>query len=213
MNPVFYNKEKVYPSKIVCVGRNYVKHIEELNNEIPNDIVLFIKPNSSITDNIIINRFENIHYEGELSFLIGKNLSVNDTDTINKNIIKGIGFGLDLTLRELQTKLKSKGLPWEKAKAFDGAAYFSEFVSINNSIQLDDIEFSLKINGEIKQSSTSSKMIFKPITIIRKILQYFSLNENDIIMSGTPSGVGVLHKGDILEYNIKDILSGKTIVN
>ncbi len=205
---IFYNREKIYPTKIVCVGRNYVKHIEELGNELPDDIVLFMKPNSSITDEIEIKRFENVHYEGELSFLIGKGLSFKDIPSVNSDVIKGIGFGLDLTLRELQSKLKAKGLPWEKAKGFDGAAFFSDFKKITKDIDLNNIEYQLKINGETRQRTTSSHMIFKPITIIKKILEYFSLEENDIIMSGTPSGVGVLNKGDFLEYEIKGFLSG-----
>jgi len=205
---IILNGEKIYPSKIICVGRNYLKHVEELNNEIPEDIVLFIKPNSSITDKIILDRFNNIHYEGELSLLIGKELNHSDIPNIDNSSIKGIGFGLDLTLRELQTRLKSKGLPWEKAKGFDGAAFFSKFYPLKDDIRLDNMDFSLKINGEIRQKSNSSYMIFKPFTIIKKILEYFSLNENDIIMTGTPAGVGVLNKGDLLEYEIKNILSG-----
>jgi 2-keto-4-pentenoate hydratase/2-oxohepta-3-ene-1,7-dioic acid hydratase in catechol pathway len=208
-----YKEDKFYPSKIVCVGRNYVKHIQELGNELPEDIVLFIKPNSSITDKIILKRFKNIHYEGELSFLIGENINYNNISDIDKSFIKGIGFGFDFTLRELQSNLKKRGLPWEKSKSFDGAAFFSNFYPLPDDIELDNINFSLKINGEIKQKSNSSYMIFKPLTIIKKILEYFSLNENDIIMTGTPEGVGILNKGDLLEYEINNILSGKVKID
>ena len=205
-NYVIFEKEKVCPSKIVCVGRNYVKHIRELNNEIPDDIVLFIKPNSSIGKPEFKRYDYPIHYEGEISFLVGK--SVKYGDRIDASVFKGIGFGIDFTMRTLQKKLKEKGLPWEKAKAFDGGALFSEFESIPDYIDFENIEFSLKINGKLKQSSSSSHMLFKPLTIVKKIVEFFGLNENDIIMTGTPEGVGEAHQEDLFEYEIKGILSG-----
>lgn len=107
MKPVKFDGRNVYPSKIVCIGRNYVEHIEELNNEIPKEPVIFIKPNSAISNDIYFNKKDVIHFEGEISFLVKSDKPI------------GVGFGLDLTKREVQSKLKAKGLPWERAKSFD----------------------------------------------------------------------------------------------
>ncbi len=204
---VLFEGEKVYPSKIVCVGRNYVKHIQELNNEIPEDIVLFIKPNSSIGIPDFKRYDYKIHYEGEISFLIGKEIGYGDR--VDKSVFKGIGFGIDFTMRDLQKKLKEKGLPWEKAKAFDGGAYFSEFKKIPKELDLNNIEFYLKINDKSVQRSSSSNMLFKPLTIVENIIKYFKLDEGDIIMTGTPEGVGIINPKDVIEYEIKGIVKGK----
>ncbi len=197
MKKVLFSGKEIYPSKIVCVGRNYVEHIKELKNEIPDDIVLFIKPNSSISEEI--KRPEKkCRYEGEISFLIkdGK--------------IAGVGFGIDLTLAEEQEKAKKKGLPWEKAKAFDNSAVFSEFTPIDN---WKDLSMELYINGVLKQKGDISHMMYKPDAILEKIKEYFSLEDGDIVMTGTPKGVGFFEKGDIFEGKIlknnKVILSKK----
>ncbi len=122
MKSVRLNGNEVFPSKIVCIGRNYVEHIRELGNEIPTEPVIFIKPNSAIAENIHSNDSEEIHFEGEISFMV------------RSGELAAVGFGLDLTKRNLQSRLKAKGLPWERAKAFDGAAVFSEFVSFDGGI-------------------------------------------------------------------------------
>jgi len=129
MKTVNFNGREVTPSKIVCIGRNYVEHIEELGNEIPSSMVIFMKPNSAIKSKLISNDVEPIHYEGEISFMMldGK--------------IRGVGFGLDLTKRGLQSKLKAKGLPWERAKAFDGAAVFSDFVKFKDDTKALHVSF------------------------------------------------------------------------
>ena len=151
MKTVRYNNEKITPSKIICVGRNYVNHIKELNNEIPEEMVLFMKPNSAISDTLNSFAGEALHYESELSFLY------------LDGGFKAAAFGLDLTKRELQSRLKAKGLPWEKAKAFDGAALFSPFVSVDCNLYLSLI---LKINGAIIQASDEEHMIHKPDEIL-----------------------------------------------
>jgi len=173
---------------VVCVGRNYVEHIKELGNEMPEDMVLFCKPNSSISSEL---RYvgEDGHYEAEISFLI------LDDD------IKGVGFGLDLTKRDIQSKLKSKGLPWERAKAFDGAAVFSEFVHIEKS-DIDSLEVELLINGKLVQKGGVELMIYKPEEIIKEIKSFMSLEDGDIVMSGTPKGVGKFKKGDLFRGKI-----------
>ncbi len=200
-NYIIFNDKKYYPSKVVCIGRNYLEHIEELNNEIPKDMVFFIKPNSAISEDLIFpKKFKSCHYEGELSFLI-----IDDT-------IKAISFGLDLTLRQVQAKLKEKGLPWERAKAFDKSAVFSKFVEIKN---LDDLKFELYINGKLRQKADISLMINKPYEILKEAQSFLSFEDGDILMSGTPSGVGELVIGDefIAKIIQKDELLSEFRVN
>ncbi|CAM3883755.1 fumarylacetoacetate hydrolase family protein [Arcobacter cloacae] len=184
MNKIFLDDVEIIPSKVVCIGRNYMDHIAELNNEIPEDMVFFIKPNSSISNRLSFPKNQNsCHFEAEISFLI------------EDDKITGVGFGLDLTLREVQSKLKEKGLPWERAKAFDGAAVFSKFVSFSGDISKLGIE--LYINNELKQKGDYSLMINKPNEIIAEAKTFLSFEDGDILMSGTPKGVGLFKKGDI----------------
>ncbi|RMA97138.1 fumarylacetoacetate hydrolase family protein [Hydrogenothermus marinus] len=180
MKKVIFEGKDIFPTKILCVGRNYVEHIKELNNKIPDDIVFFIKPNSSISGQII-KPAKKCRYEGEISFLIFDNQ------------IKAVGFGIDLTLVEEQEKAKKEGLPWEKAKAFDNSAIFSEFVEINN---LENLQMELYINDNLRQKVDISLMIYKPYQIIQKACEYFSFKNGDILMTGTPKGVGYFEKGD-----------------
>jgi 2-keto-4-pentenoate hydratase/2-oxohepta-3-ene-1,7-dioic acid hydratase in catechol pathway len=182
MKNVKFENKKIIPCKIVCVGRNYVEHIKELNNEIPDEPVYFIKPNSSISDELKIVDYSPTHYEGEICFLIE-----------NKQIA-GVGFGFDLTLREIQSKLKQKGLPWERAKAFKNSAVFSEFVRIDN---ISDLEIEVYKNGELVQKGDVTLMMYKPEFLVKDIEKIFGLDDGDIIMSGTPKGVGVVNRGDI----------------
>jgi 2-keto-4-pentenoate hydratase/2-oxohepta-3-ene-1,7-dioic acid hydratase in catechol pathway len=184
MNAIVLKNIEIFPSKVVCIGRNYMEHIKELNNEIPEDMVFFIKPNSAISNKLVFPKNQNsCHYEAEISFLI------EDSKII------AVAFGLDLTLREVQSKLKEKGLPWERAKAFDGAAVFSKFVSFNDDISKLAIE--LYINGELKQKADYSLMINKPSQIIEEVNSFLSFEDGDILMTGTPQGVGSFKEGDV----------------
>jgi len=184
MNKILLDDTKITPSKVVCIGRNYMDHIAELNNEIPEDMVFFIKPNSAISNKLNFPKNQkSCHYEAEISFIIE-----NDK-------ISAVGFGLDLTLREVQNKLKQKGLPWERAKAFNGAAVFSKFISFSEDISKLGIE--LYINGELKQKGDFSLMINKPKEIIKEAKTFLSFEDGDILMSGTPKGVGEFKIGDI----------------
>ena len=196
MNSIKYNGELVYPSKVVCVGRNYVEHIKELNNETPSQMVLFNKPNSAITNELKF--FSDTHrFEGELCYLI------------KDKKIAGIGFGLDLTDREAQDYAKAKGLPWERAKAFNGSAVMSDFIEYNGN--LEDLSFKLFINENLQQEANFDLMIYKPLTIVKEIESFLSLEDNDIIMSGTPKGVGNYKIGDkfraVIFENDKEILN------
>ncbi|MBL0687773.1 MAG: fumarylacetoacetate hydrolase family protein [Sulfurospirillum sp.] len=182
MKIVNFNFIEIVPSKIVCIGRNYIEHIKELTNEIPSSMVIFMKPNSSINSKLMTCRDEKIHYEGEISFI------VFDGD------IKGVAFGLDLTKRETQNRLKEKGLPWERAKAFDGACVFSDFVKFNGDI--NSLHVKLFINDKLIQDGSVTNMLYKPEDILKEVKRYFTLEDGDIIMSGTPKGVGVVNSGD-----------------
>ena len=194
MNTINFNSQTVIPSKVVCIGRNYVDHIKELNNEIPTEPVVFIKPNSALSDVLwttrdpISNPKEQIHYEAEICFLI------------KNNQLAGIGVGLDLTKRQVQTELKVKGLPWERAKAFDGSAVFSEFIACEGT--LSDYEMVLTINNEVAQQANVELMIHKPEALITEVSRFMSLEDGDILMTGTPKGVGEVKEGDVLHIQL-----------
>jgi 2-keto-4-pentenoate hydratase/2-oxohepta-3-ene-1,7-dioic acid hydratase in catechol pathway len=183
MQFVSLNGEKIAPSKVVCIGRNYVEHIQELNNEVPTEPVIFVKPNSAISDQLETHPQDAIHYEAELSLIVKNNQFV------------GAGIGLDLTKREVQSVLKEKGLPWERAKAFDKSAVFSEFVVINN--QVESLRLVLSINGNIIQQANFNLMIYKPAQIVEVVSEFMSFEDNDILMTGTPKGVGKMNQGDL----------------
>ena len=191
MQTVTVNEQAVTPSKIVCVGRNYVAHIEELGNEITADMVVFNKPNSAITD-ILRSQMadEPLHYEGELAFMV------------NDGKLAAVGFGLDLTKRGLQSRLKEKGLPWERAKAFDGAALFSDFVALPRD--LSHLSLQLEVDGELRQSGGVALMMYQPDAILRELNAFTSLEDGDIIMTGTPAGVGEIRTGQRFEGRVLD---------
>ncbi|MCK5667113.1 MAG: fumarylacetoacetate hydrolase family protein [Thiotrichaceae bacterium] len=189
LNTVKVGDKTLTPSKIICIGRNYVDHINELHNEIPNEMVVFLKPNSAISDELYSFKQEQLHYEGEICFVF------------EKGRFSAVGFGLDITKRELQGKLKTKELPWERAKAFDGSAVFGPFFDI--SAIDDSLSIELNINGQNIQSGNISLMMYKPQDILLELQTFMTLNDGDIIMTGTPKGVGTINKGDIFEGIIK----------
>lgn len=176
MNLVIVDKKPVIPSKIICIGRNYVDHIAELGNEFPDEMVVFLKPNSAISTQLQSFHQEALHYEAELCFLY------------QQGRFSAVAVGLDLTKRRLQAKLKAKGLPWERAKAFNGAAVFSDFVlidKIENSLGL-----TLAIDGNIIQAGGVELMMVKPDAILTQLQDFIDLEDGDIVMTGTPKGVG-----------------------
>jgi acylpyruvate hydrolase len=190
--------------KIICVGRNYSEHAKELNNEIPLEPVIFFKPNTAILDNgnsFLHPAFSNdIHYEGELVYRIsksGKNISRQEAI----NFFDAITIGIDFTARDIQTHLKEKGLPWERAKAFDGSAVIGSFIEINTD---DDYNFCLKKNEIIVQKSNSKEMIFNILSVIENVSTFVTLETGDLIFTGTPAGVGKINVGDIYEGFIGD---------
>ena len=191
--------------KIICIGRNYAKHIEELNNERPVDPVIFMKPDSAIllkNNPFFIPPFsEDIHYEVELLVRIKKIGKFIEQKFAHKYYDE-IGLGIDFTARDLQNRLKDKGLPWEKAKAFDGSAVIGDFVP-KDSLDLDNIRFQLIRNGETVQDGNSSHMLWKIDEIISYVSQFFTLKIGDIIFTGTPEGVGKIQAEDVLEGKLE----------
>ena len=182
MKSVSLDGKEFFPSKIICIGRNYVAHIRELGNEIPKEPVIFIKPNSAISADIHSGEPDEIHFEGEICIVI------------NEGELAAVGFGLDLTKRQLQSSLKAKGLPWERSKAFDGAAVFSEFVTFDG--QVNDLRLELHINDCLVQQGGCELMMYKPDEIIAEVKSFLTLEDGDLIMTGTPAGVGPVHIGD-----------------
>lgn len=195
--------------KVVCVGRNYAEHAKELNNPIPTEPLLFMKPSSSIVsleqEVPIPTRFGEVHYESEIAILIGEPLSAiysSDDDVIKA--ISGVGVALDLTLRELQSELKSKGQPWEKAKAFDGSCPLSSFVPMNKIPALTDLGIALEIDGAEVQRGTSADMLTPIVSLLHYIVQYFTLVPGDVVLTGTPKGVGKILPGQSLRLKLAD---------
>ena len=194
MKNIYYNNTKISPSKVICIGRNYVEHIEEFGNEIPENMVVFNKPNSAISDTLYYYS-EDTRFEGEICFLI--------TD----GQIAGVGFGLDLTHADIQNRLKTKGLPWERAKAFDGSAVLSAFVPFSG--ETTALSMKLYINGSLIQFANHDLMMYKPDVMVEEIKSFMSLENGDIIMSGTPKGVGTYSVGDIF---LGQVYSGETLL-
>jgi len=193
MQTVTFNQQAITPSKVVCIGRNYVDHIAELGNEIPDEMVVFIKPNSAVTTKLIAFHQEPLHYEAELSFLY------------QQGRFTAVALGLDLTKRTAQGKLKAKGLPWERAKAFNGAAVFSDFVAIDAIDEQLCLE--LAINDQVVQAGGVSLMMYKPDVILAQLQAFLTLEEGDIVMTGTPKGVGLVPENSVFTGKV---ISNKT---
>ncbi len=192
--------------KIICVGRNYGEHAKELGNEIPEAPVIFMKPDTAVlkkgSDFYIPEFSDDIHYELEVVLKISKGGKYIQKENAG-NHYDEIGLGLDFTARDLQTKLKDKGLPWELAKGFDGSAVVSDFIS-KEKYDLTNLGFSLSKNNEKVQDGNTGEMIFSPDDIIAFASQYFTLRVGDLIFTGTPKGVGKVSENDLLEAYLED---------
>ncbi|SNY73693.1 fumarylacetoacetate hydrolase family protein [Enterobacter sp. CC120223-11] len=196
-----------YPvSKVVCVGSNYAKHIQEMGSATPEEPVLFIKPETALCDIrqplVLPEGLGSVHHEVELAVLIGGTLRQASEDHVRK-AIAGYGVALDLTLRDLQGKMKKAGQPWEKAKGFDNSCPISGFIPAGD-FQGDpqNTSLSLKINGEVRQQGSTSDMIHKIVPLIAYMSRFFTLKSGDVILTGTPEGVGPLASGDELEVSV-----------
>ena len=190
MTTVSFNGSPIRPNKIICIGKNYSAHIEEMNSVPSEEMTVFMKPATSISKDLIATRDEPIHFEGEICLLI------------DQGRVAGVGFGLDLTKRQLQGKLKDAGLPWERAKAFDGAAMFSEFVDAPDD--LANLTLELFIDGELRQRGGPRQMLYPPDVILQALNHFATLEDGNIIMTGTPSGVGPVIAGSRFHARILD---------
>ncbi len=198
--------------KIICIGRNYSEHAKELKNDIPSEPVFFMKPDTALLKNgqafYLPDFSSDIHHEVELVIQIQKN-GKNISEKFAHSYYDKIGIGIDFTARDLQQKCKEKGLPWEKAKAFDNSAPLGEFELKSGFKNIANIDFHLNINGELRQKGNSAEMLFSFDKIIAYVSQYITLKTGDLIFTGTPAGVGAVKLGDKLEAYIgeKKLLS------
>lgn len=192
--------------KIICIGRNYAKHAKELNNPVPAEPVFFMKPESALILNgkpfFYPDFSENIHYETELVLRINR-LGKHIEERFAHRYYNEIGIGIDFTARDIQDACKEKGLPWEKAKAFDGSAPLGEFIPKSTFKSVDDINFSLNINGVEKQRGNTQDLLFCFDKIIAHVSKYLTLKIGDLIYTGTPEGVGPVKVNDKLEAFIE----------
>ncbi|PSL07331.1 fumarylacetoacetate hydrolase family protein [Cecembia rubra] len=193
--------------KIIAIGRNYAEHIEELKNERPSEPVVFLKPDTAILKNGAAfyhpDFSQNIHHEVELVLKVCKEGKYIQKQFASRYFDE-IGLGIDFTARDLQDKCKSKGLPWEIAKAFNGSAPVGEFLPTDTFNDFKNIDFHLLINGELRQKGNTSMMLFDFGTIIEYVSKFFTLKKGDLIFTGTPAGVGKVSIGDRLEGFIGD---------
>ena len=192
--------------KIICIGRNYTDHIEELANERPEDPVVFLKPETSLVlknQPFFIPPFSNdVHYEVEVLVRINR-IGKHIQQKFSHKYYDEIGLGIDFTARDLQAKLKAKGLPWEKAKAFDGAAVVGDWVNKSELPHIDELQFEMTKNGTEVQQSSSALMLWKVDELIAYVSQFFTLKIGDIIFTGTPAGVGPVIENDVLEGSLE----------
>lgn len=193
MRSVIFNGQAVQPGKVICVGKNYAAHIAEMDSVPAEEMVVFMKPNSSMGDTLMAEIGEPIHYEGEICLLIERGEAV------------GVAFGLDLTKRATQSKLKAAGLPWERSKAFNGSALFSEFVTAPEDLNKLGVE--LLVNEVLRQKGDVSLMLYPPSVILEELKHFLTLDDFDIVMTGTPAGVGPVRAGERFRGRV---LNGET---
>ena len=188
--------------KIICIGRNYSEHAKELGNDTPSEPVVFLKPDTAINPKghpfFIPDFSNNVQHEIELVIKINK-VGKHIQKSFANKYYNQIGLGIDFTARDLQQELKGQGLPWEKAKGFDGSAFVSRNFLNKDELELNNIDFSLKNNNDIVQSGNSNDMIFSFDHIISYVSQFYTLKIGDLIFTGTPSGVAKVKNGDKLE--------------
>lgn len=190
MTTVIFNGQPVRPGKVVCVGKNYAAHIEEMASVPAENMVVFMKPATSIGTTLHATLDEALHYEGEICLLM------------KDEAVAGVGFGLDLTKRETQSKLKFAGLPWERSKAFTGSALFSEFVTAPADLTRLGVE--LRVDDELRQKGGVNLMLYPPDVILQELNQFLMLEDYDIIMTGTPAGVGAVQIGEHFSGHVFD---------
>ncbi len=207
----FHNNNSLKINTIWCIGRNYAEHAKEMGAKVEEKPVVFIKPSSAATNNDLISlpSYSNeVHFECEIVIVIGKDAYNIEANTAHE-YIAGVGLGLDLTLRDIQSELKKKSLPWALSKSFYGSAPISSIIENNevNKLNLDKLEFQFFVNDELRQTGKVSDMIFSFAELISFISKRFSLQKGDCIFTGTPAGVGKLNKNDKLKASLNNILN------
>ena len=197
MRSIQFENQSITPGKIVCIGKNYAAHIEEMNSAVPEQMVVFMKPNSAIGTTLRAVANEPLHYECEICLLV------------KNGDILGVGVGLYLTKRDLQGKLKQAGLPWERAKAFDGAALFSKFIAA----PVDPLELRLElwVDRALRQRGEATAMLYQPSVIVGELNTFLTLDDFDVIMTGTPAGVGPIAVGEHFEARL--LQSDSTLIS
>lgn len=193
--------------KIICIGRNYTNHAKELNNPIPKEPVFFCKPDTAILPKknpfIYPSFSKDVHHEVEIVIRINR-LGKHIDEKFAHKYYNEIGIGVDFTARDIQQQCKEKGLPWEKAKAFDGSAPISKFYKLDEFGNINNLNFSLQVNGETRQKGNTKDMIFNINQIIAYVSQFFTLKIGDLIFTGTPEGVGPIQINDKIDCFIED---------
>ena len=193
--------------KLICIGKNYLKHIHELNSKKEDDPVIFLKPDTSVIQKkqpFFIPEFSSeIHYEVEIILKFNR-VCKHIEPKFSKKYFDKLSLGIDFTARDLQRKFKENGLPWDIAKGFDNSAMIGDWLSVDLFDDLDNINFRLEKNGEIVQKSNSSNMIWKIDQLISKASTFFTIKIGDIMFTGTPEGVGQVVENDLLEGYIDD---------
>jgi 2-keto-4-pentenoate hydratase/2-oxohepta-3-ene-1,7-dioic acid hydratase in catechol pathway len=194
-------------NKVVCVGNNYLDHIKEMKDSVVQEPMIFIKPETALCDIrqpiALPKQHGEVHHEIELAVLIGLPLKMANESQVAK-AIAGYGIALDLTLRDMQTHFRQSGQPWEKCKGFDGSCPISGFISANEFGDAQSAQLQLSVNGQLRQQGNTRQMLTPIIPLIAYMSQFFTLRAGDIILTGTPEGVGALHSGDQLEMALND---------
>lgn len=195
---------------LFCIGRNYAKHAAEMKSELPEEPVVFLKPRNSLVFGgspvLLPERSGDVHHEVELVVLIGSELK-NANQIEAKKAIRAIGIGLDLTARDIQADAKKKGLPWSLAKGFDTFAPLGNLVPFNKQTELQNLSLQIRINDEIRQDGNTKDMIFPVTEVLSYLSHQFTLHPGDLIFTGTPEGVGPVHKGDKIFASLQNDLS------
>lgn len=208
MHTIKLEGQDIPVGKIVCIGRNYAEHIKELGNQTPDKPVIFIKPASALVNSggtvVIPEHSNDCHHEIELAVLIGK-VAKDVAVDVALDHVSGYAVALDLTLRDVQSTQKSKGLPWEIAKAFDTSCPLSDFVSASEIADPQNLQLKLTVSGEVRQDGNTRHMMRSVAELIAAASSYFTLEEGDILLTGTPSGVGRIVSGDLLEASIEQV--------
>ncbi len=200
--------------KIVCIGQNYIEHAREMNFDVPKTPVFFLKPSTAIVYNkstvILPEISKNVQHEVELVILIGKdgkNISQDAAD----DYIAGIGIGLDMTMRDIQLDAKQKGLPWALAKGFDTSAPISDFIPYSENLRISQLKLELRVNDEIRQEGNCNEMVFSVPQLLSYISQFITLEQGDLLFTGTPAGVGAVKNGDLLKASLLHKLDNRVL--